>query len=186
MNTLRPIIVEGPDGAGKTWLCRDLAHIFKAEIVHTGGRIKDQDDYDRRVQGVFNDFRYKPRVIFDRVPPLSELVYGQTKDPEDRVLVGTRDFLRQTCRTPIVVMCHPPRPLPPFEQWAEAQKAKPHKPEHDLRIVHGNQSLILARYRDLEYLLRHATPEVPLYSYRYDAPTALQDVVNFIVEHSND
>lgn len=71
------IVVEGPDGAGKSTLCENLQEHFKWPVVHGGGPLTSRHDFlDRNRTKGWSDLEPK---ICDRVSYISERVYA--KDP---------------------------------------------------------------------------------------------------------
>lgn len=69
------IVVEGPDGAGKSTLATLLQEHFKWPIVHGGGPLSNRLDFLGRVRTKgWNDLFPK---ILDRVSYISELVYAK-------------------------------------------------------------------------------------------------------------
>ena len=66
------IVVEGPDGAGKSTLCSMLGKALGLPILHAGGPPETVKDVEDRIAQVLLD----PMVIRDRCVLVSELVYG--------------------------------------------------------------------------------------------------------------
>ena len=66
------IILEGPDNAGKTTLAEELSARLGWPVRHSGGPVKDYQDINSRMVRV----RLSKNVIWDRVPAISEHVYG--------------------------------------------------------------------------------------------------------------
>ncbi|AGI12317.1 thymidylate kinase [Mycobacterium phage FF47] len=78
------IIVEGPDGAGKTTLIQELQYLFPGLEVHprfctsTGGPIANLSE------AVFKDVQARPtHFIYDRHPVVSEYVYRTCVPPAE-------------------------------------------------------------------------------------------------------
>lgn len=121
------IIVEGPDGAGKTSLINRLHHVFP-EVEHgpractsEGGPIEDLMGWIDT--DVMSDYTHK--VIYDRHPLISEPIYGPairgSSKLSDFHWLNTRMsfFLR---RNPLIIFC-----LPPWEE-VKANVEKNHEP----------------------------------------------------------
>lgn len=65
------IVVEGPDGAGKSTLCKELSKELGWPVHHTGGPIYTKEDFWARVYSL--NFE---NVILDRHPGVSQVCYG--------------------------------------------------------------------------------------------------------------
>jgi thymidylate kinase len=68
------IVVEGPDGAGKSTLMGELAKhpaINSFTVWHAGGPVRSVVDYQQRIEYI----KLHANMIMDRIPCLSELVY---------------------------------------------------------------------------------------------------------------
>lgn len=107
------IIVEGPDGAGKTTLVQELQYHFPDMELHprfctsTGGPI------DNLTEAVFKDAKNKPtHFIYDRHPTISEYVYN-TSIPgryiRKEFLVASMAKLREkVAHNSLTIFCLPP------------------------------------------------------------------------------
>jgi energy-coupling factor transporter ATP-binding protein EcfA2 len=72
MKPCRPIIVvEGPDGSGKSTLAASLSKILNWPMIHTGGPIFEKKTFESQIVGL----KETEHVIYDRIPPISQLVY---------------------------------------------------------------------------------------------------------------
>lgn len=112
------IIVEGPDGAGKTTLIQELQFIHPGLEIHprfctsTGGPI------DNLAEAVFRDIDVVARPtnqIYDRHPVISEYIYRTAIDisggPADVFLSDQMKRVRERiARHSLVIWC-----LPPFQ-----------------------------------------------------------------------
>lgn len=171
MSMRRPIVVEGPDGAGKSTLCRDLAYVFGMEVFHTGGPLKDADEAVSRVQRM----KEAGAVIFDRVPHISERVYGPLR-PDGKVFEVPMNTLAEL--NPIVILCVGAADLGTLEEWVESQKGKSHKPEELIRKTWEDSRRIQATYRqEVFFWLPMGTP---ILGYDYHRPMALATLVKLI------
>lgn len=77
------LILEGPDGCGKTTLAKKLAHNYQLEYIHAGKAVENKWDSVWRVN-LFQSQLNQNKFIFDRNVIISELVYGEffTKAPQ--------------------------------------------------------------------------------------------------------
>ena len=69
---VKRIIIEGPDNAGKSTLAKKLSDILGWEIQHSGGPCNSMDDVIERMDRV----KSSHKTIWDRVPCISEQIYG--------------------------------------------------------------------------------------------------------------
>lgn len=66
------LIFEGPDGAGKSYTAREVSRAVGLPIYHGGGPPKSDKELWERAENVFK----AKGVIFDRVPIISDQIYG--------------------------------------------------------------------------------------------------------------
>lgn len=107
------IILEGPDGAGKTTLVQELQHHFPKMEVHPrfctskGGPIADL------AEEVYKDVKtYPTHYIYDRHPVISEFIYSTTipsRSLSSAFLSDTMGRIRQRVALhSLVIWCIPP------------------------------------------------------------------------------
>lgn len=68
------IVIEGPDGAGKSTLAAALSEYFKWPIIHDGGPLTSRQDFLNRIKAKGWD-NPEPKIC-DRICYISELIYA--------------------------------------------------------------------------------------------------------------
>lgn len=68
------VILEGPDGGGKSTLATLLSTALGFPVIHTGGPLESREEFNSRVEE-FSLNAPKHNMILDRTPYISELVY---------------------------------------------------------------------------------------------------------------
>lgn len=109
------IVVEGPDGAGKTTLARKLATQLGVEIEPkiVGADTNPIGEVDKAAW-VSQDLKRPPGLrIYDRYCLISEMIYGPTVGKEPPAFFDDWQWLAMRWRkfwerAPIVVVCLPP------------------------------------------------------------------------------
>lgn len=69
------ILLEGPDGVGKTTLANILKEMFQSEYIHFEYE-SDDLKYKAQVENTFQYLQQKDNIIIDRFIP-SEMIYGE-------------------------------------------------------------------------------------------------------------
>lgn len=139
----RPVVVEGPDGSGKSTLCRDLSHMLGVEAFHTGGPIKSEKEYWERA----DDLRARGSIIFDRHLDISGRVYSIFQ-PEDGFIPTTWHVL--TSMRSVVIFCtRVPRVGDSLDEFLATQKGKSHKDREYATKVWKSAQEIRSRYVDI-------------------------------------
>jgi hypothetical protein len=140
------IVVEGPDGAGKSTLCKNLQEHFKWPIIHGGGPLTSRNDFlDRNRTKGWNDLESK---ICDRVSYISERVYA--KNP----LVSSLETNLWVGRVkPVIIFCC----LDTSEEMLEKMTLsfKAHK-SADMEMIKKEHPEIVRKYKVVMSTLRHA------------------------------
>jgi energy-coupling factor transporter ATP-binding protein EcfA2 len=140
----RLIIVEGPDGSGKTTLCRYIAGVTKREYYHTGGPPSTKQGMEENLATLRNKHRTHPQgLVVDRHPAISDPIYAEVNN---RVLLLSKDRLEHAMDEldPIVVFC---RIASIREMFMSIDKTnKPHKPVTHLAEVLENYKQVVTMY----------------------------------------
>lgn len=153
------IVVEGPDGAGKSHLVAKLQAFLGFETVHTGG--PKTPEQLRKEVGIFESMATTPgrEVIFDRVPQISEQVYapvaGRLSPLPGPVLLDSLVRMR-----PVVIYCRLQNEK--VMRQAVSLAAKPHKPKEHLDLVLERHPEVVRRYDEL---MENVSKVVPVLKY---------------------
>lgn len=166
------IVVEGPDGAGKSSLAAKLSESLGVEIAEkaVSGEARAMVSIVKYVEGSMEaGFR---RVIYDRHALISSPIYTaalRKSEPNEgfgdfRWLAMTYDRWRQIA--PLVIVC-----LPPFEHaWKNCQK------DEFNAALFPTREVLFAVY-SLYFNLAARNPSILLYDYtRHDA----EDLIDFV------
>lgn len=111
------IVVEGPDGGGKSTLCQWLCDRFGLKMGERG--VKDRDQIWRTTrQDTWNAMMAElkcdaPPLVWDRLGPISDPIYSQRGIPENRPcafhfneLRVFHSFIREVG---LLILCLPPK-----------------------------------------------------------------------------
>ncbi|MFN9301361.1 MAG: hypothetical protein ACK6DA_01190 [Candidatus Kapaibacterium sp.] len=139
------IILEGPDGAGKSTLGRILENELGLKVFHPGGApdFVQFTEYCNRCNEMLRE-----NYVCDRVSQISEYVYGPITN--GRTMVSTRDvedyldFLRAELGV-LVIYCKSSN----IDKAKDKLQTKDHKPEEFLQLVKDNHAKIVAAYDHL-------------------------------------
>lgn len=134
---MRPIIVEGPDGSGKSTLVAKLSKDFNLPIHHPGGPPLNKDEFLSRLNFYSQN---KDKFIFDRSPHISELIYPAATG---RLGVIGKSVLYQLLGVldPVIVYCRRKNMRDMWESIDRAKKA--HKsPEHMAEVLSQFKNIV--------------------------------------------
>lgn len=138
----RPLIFEGPDGAGKSTLGLHFAQTLECPLVHTGGPIETHQALADRLAFV----KEWGNVIFDRVPHISDPIYGAAAG---RDALMHRDSLMEHLASlkPVLVLCMGASQEVMCERMLKVKKD--HKSPEHLEMVRSKHKDIYQMYEDL-------------------------------------
>jgi DNA polymerase III delta prime subunit len=162
------VILEGPDGAGKTTLAHELATELKADIHHEGPPERS-DLLQYYAHLVDEAFRLGKDLIFDRLH-LGELVYGPILRSQDQLggKVGLLLFSRLIRSYDVkVVYCLPPYNVC-IDAWAE---------KHDI-VVRDHR--IFTRVYDKYATLISTNVLMDSVTWDYTQPSTYENILRFI------
>lgn len=98
------IVIEGPDGSGKSTLCRFLGPTLGRLVILGEGPSKYPGEMDKRIARMLTH----QGVIFDRHPAVSGPIYNSVKDrPEENDTPSNEALIRFYGEPHIFVYCHP-------------------------------------------------------------------------------
>jgi thymidylate kinase len=139
------IVLEGPDGAGKSTLGEVLTKSLGAVLLHTGGPIQSVKEFKHRTTHLHSFTRCtEPQpLIIDRLPFISEFVYGGSSIIHQEELCDQFDFFCNMFK-PHIVYCR----TDPETMVKNIVKGKPHKPEEWVKHITESAPKIQARYEN--------------------------------------
>lgn len=113
------IVIEGPDGTGKSTLARHLSSLIGWEILHSGGPEKHLDEINERAAM----FSQLTNVIFDRHPCVSHPIYNAFRSiPQTRLDPAIISHFYAVQRPFMIYACEP--------VGVEVMKPEHDTPEH--------------------------------------------------------
>jgi hypothetical protein len=149
------ILLEGPDGSGKSLLGDRLGRVLLAKLIHQGGPPQNYRDLIARLQTQLDNFG----SILDRSPIISERVYGPILRggmlASEVVLDQWTDRFIEAGW--ILIYCRPPDQI--LLDYAESRLAKiarekSYKSEEHVRGVRDNMPKIISAYDETIELVR--------------------------------
>lgn len=163
------IILEGPDGGGKSTLLDVLGKRYGWATRHSGGPILDHANYLYR----YNSLMLSPnQVILDRCMFISEAVYAPIFGRELPPTFHQRATHFFYHRRPLVIWCYPPPGTPMPEQKNPLFDT----PEYVAKLETRRDEIHKA-YSSLMSVMSGDTPHV----YRYDIVT--EEITGVCDEH---
>ena len=144
------IIVEGPDGSGKTTLIKNLQNRFVIKNLKAkrhGPPVDAEDLYERTKDLLMEATHSNVNCIIDRFGLIGEQIYGpicRGKDlwvdiPEKRQEI----FSAFNTLNPFIIYCRPPANI--IANLSNHEVKEYDTPEH-LKSLHENQALIIRSY----------------------------------------
>ncbi len=158
------IIIEGPDGSGKTTLATKLATGLTKRVLHAGGPPKTREDIYDRIYGQFLQFG----EILDRATIVSEPVYGPLLRKKIQIkpeswkrwvqIYSDRGFILIYCRPSINLLLRHTS-----QETAVLREGKSYKSEAQVERVKKDIVKIVCAYDDVIKKIRSSGMEVLTY-----------------------
>ena len=149
------IIVDGPDGSGKTTLIKELGIPVAPRFADslTGPKPK----LGHLVRNDMNQWSRSKCKVYDRHPFISDYVYGPImRDGVDKTLLTLdREYYRYFLEKSLVIMCRPPLPIA-MSNLHEGDQLPGLKQQYEQ---------IYRAYQNMEILLLEAGAEVVPYDF---------------------
>lgn len=167
----KSIVVEGPDGTGKSTLAAKLAEDLGFPLCHTGGRSPDQSVLIARCVEIAVKAKAAP-TVFDRVPHISDNIYREAFGDSFLLPDATMSFLLG--HLPVVLV---------FCQSAPdmSEAPKDHKPpEHMAQVKEARPAIIRGYARRAEETNRQGVPTF-LFDWRLDSYESLLERIKACV-----
>jgi adenylate kinase family enzyme len=143
------IIIEGPDGSGKTTLATQLAEATGFEMVHGSKRPDSGEDLEKQMQETVS--RSKRRVIQDRTPWVSNAIYQVVISGEDQLLLWPHHVTGLMFMNSYLFYCRPSEGVILKNMMGLAEKA--HKDRHQIAEVQTNAREIIELYDEFMELV---------------------------------
>lgn len=167
----KSIVVEGPDGTGKSTLAARLAEDLGFPLCHTGGRSPGQAVLIARCVEIAVKAKEAP-TVFDRVPHISDNIYREAFGDSFLLPEATMSFLLG--HLPVVLV---------FCQGAPdmSEDPKDHKPSELMsRVKEARPAIIRGYARKAEETHRQGVPTF-LFDWRLDSYESLLERVKTCV-----
>lgn len=160
----KPIVIEGPDGSGKSALRDRLAADLRRTPIHTGGPTRTRNDVLRRNEAMMG---FAPeKVIFDRVSPISDTVYRQAEGR--KILVKPEEQIQFLKRFgAVIIYCCLGSSAEMVEHIDRTPKA--HKPEDYLEKVLAMHPKVVEAYEEVITAAQDSGLPVIRYNWKTDS-----------------
>lgn len=137
----RVIVVEGPDGAGKSTLAQRLSKEMGRPLLHTGGPPASKELLLMKLEKID---AAQNNVILDRTPHISDPIYAKAEGRPLFLPVSSLHTRLQELN-PIIIYC---RLKSPREMYKHMYKGmdKEHKPQKHFAVVAENYLGIVQDY----------------------------------------
>lgn len=167
------IIIEGPDGSGKTGLYHRLVvgYGFRA-AGHDGGPPKDAADAWSRLAWLG---AYSPAVR-DRCPAISDIIYSELLERE--AMVDPADYWKWLdVFSPVVIFCRPPLEV----ILSHAIIEKPHKARGHVDAIKNKRSRLVELYDRTAAIVQQRS-HCPVFIYNYTVDLEARGLVQQLKE----
>lgn len=132
----RSVILEGPDGAGKSTLAKFLSELLGLPVIHTGGPPDSKTALEAKLE------LCRQHGLFDRVPMISDPIYSTIAARP--LYIPRHELMEELARmNPVVVYCRGKT----RRMWENiSQERKAHKSPDHLKQVMVEYSQVVDLY----------------------------------------
>ena len=162
---MRPIIVEGPDGHGKSFLARQLANYYECALFTCGPAPKDEIALMEYILLQAEAVKAGD-VVMDRVTALSQQVYNIVIRNKEHDHLLRNELTAHIKRGAVFVYCNTRHPKMVAEDYDD--------PAHDEKVKQ-NLSLL-----DDVYRMEMIEARVPFIEYDYTVPSAFHNLIEVL------
>lgn len=153
------IVLEGPDGGGKSTLARHLSQALDMPVQPSEGPPKYKGEINKRIERYLS---YDRPYIFDRHPVISQTIYNQIRVGDDPELVSPSLAALFGAKPSIFVYVR----APSFARHV----IKPHDTARHLKQISDNYQLLVEMYdkwalATAEIVYRIPQPMTPIIHY---------------------
>jgi len=164
------IILEGPDGAGKSTLAIELQKRFNSNIVHSPGQTT-LSELNQRMEVLYNSNK---NDIFDRCPVISEFVYTKAELNDDMKIDS---YLENTFNELIgtdhlIIYCRPSDPSDHYIIKTLEENARSLNTQHSLETLETKADRLIREYDEL--IMRLMCQGACVWNYDIDRSTVDQ------------
>jgi adenylate kinase family enzyme len=164
------IIIEGPDGSGKSTYIDKLSKYFNIPVAHSGGPQQSEIEITNRIEDQIED--PNKLVLRDRSPIISERIYGTLLD-RNSIMKDDKVFNRYLYHLlsfhPVIIYCRPPNEV--LFNMSNHQPGMFDTEEH-FHEVNKRQKEIVAKYDEIFNNIPH---------YKYDYTSTNSNRSNLII-----
>jgi len=155
-NLYKNIILEGPDGSGKSYIGKKLEALTGRTTYHAGGVPRSIKMLLSRADDIYLKAQ-KPDFIFDRHPAISEQVYGPIMRNSSRISMGTSHQMLKALNPLILYLRPTDEQLRESREFAVNDKNKPdHKPKAHRKLLDKHYPKIIEEYDWLMHNLAYS------------------------------
>lgn len=176
------LILEGPDGAGKSTLGRILANIYDTNIYHPGGAPSPDTLNEISTQCIH---KLKQGFICDRVNQISEVVYGPVMNNRQLLLKDDAVFfLEQMANMGIVTIYCRPKDIKNMAD-NQTEEAGRDTPENTAKLKQNHIKLVEGYDAIFDKALKHERTAAYIFTYDYTSKGEFKRLLAYLNSLNN-
>lgn len=165
----RHVILEGPDGGGKSTLAEGLSRLTSCKVIHTGGPPVSKDAFLHKFEIMSNA---PEGTVFDRCPHISEPIYAQMDGR--RVFVPPSELLQKLIQlNAIIVYCRIRSEEQMFKLMYRGNKKLHKSPTYIMEVAKNYKHIVSLYEQSIKQLKADRRLNVINYDYEQQSPALL-------------